>query len=136
MEFLTSLLKALVLLPVWALVESPFIQLSTRIVVPRRLSFRAAYMLALLSGGALILANVILWPVFANVGDLAGTAISATVALALSTAIYGYFLTNAEGKSVGYLKGGLVVLVSVLLASAALVAFAFLVVGVVHVWKT
>jgi hypothetical protein len=136
MEFITALLKAILLLPVWALVESPLIQLSARLVIPRRVSFRAAFMLALISGGALIAIGAVLWPISSNLGHVAETVVSLSVTIGVSSWLYGYFLTNAEGRSVGVLKGGLVVLLSTFFFAAALLLIAGTVVGVAHVWKT
>jgi hypothetical protein len=136
MEFATALFKAIIFLPVWALVESPLIQLSARIVIPRRISFKAAFMLALISGGALIVVGVLLWPMSSNLGDIAETAVSLTVTLAVSSWVFGYFLTNSEGRSIGILKGGLVVLLSAILFAAILIVIAALLVGVNHAWKT
>lgn len=136
METLLSLLKPIVLLPVWALIESPFVRLGARIVIGRRLSFRAAFMLGLITGAALIVASLVLWPVFANVGDTAQRVVSVAAALVLSTALYGYFLTDVEGRSVGYVKGGLVVVLSSFLFVVALLALALVAVGVANVWAT
>ncbi len=106
MEYITSLLKSLVLLPVGALIEAPFILLSARVVTRRRPSFGAAYMLALITGVVLILASVVLWPVLASVNELAGSAISVVASLLVPTIAYGYLLTNEQGASVGYMMGG------------------------------
>ena len=126
MEYITSLLKALVVLPVGALIEAPFILLGARVVLRRRPSFGAAYILALITGVALILASIVLWPILASVNEVAGSVISIVASLLVPTIAYGYLLTNEQGASVGYVKGGKVVLFSQLMFGVALVSIAFL----------
>lgn len=128
MDFLISLGKSILLLPIGALLEVPFIQFGVRILVKRRLSFGAAYMMALISGGALIVAHAALYPILASLGEAAQSALSLAVALGLASALYGYFLTNEEGRSIGYLKGLGVVLVSSALFGAVLLLIALVVV--------
>jgi hypothetical protein len=55
------------------------------------------------------------------------------ISLLLPTVLYGYFLTNTEGRSVGYLKGAMVVVLSNVLFGIALLIFATLVAGVLSV---
>lgn len=126
MDFLISLGKSILLLPIGALLEVPFIQLGNRIMIKKRLSFGAAYMMALISGGALIVAHAALYPVLVSLGETGQSALSLAVALSLASGLYGYFLTDAEGRSIGYLKG-----LGVLLLSSALFGTVLLVVAVV-----
>lgn len=122
MDFLISLGKSILLLPIGALLEVPFIQLGARILIKRRLSFGAAYMMALISGGALIVAHAALYPVLSSLGETGQSALSLAVALGLASGLYGYFVTNEEGRSIGYLKGlGLVLLSSALFGAVLLV---------------
>lgn len=128
MDFLISLGKSILLLPIGALLEVPFIQLGARILIKRRLSFGAAYMMALISGGALLVAHAVLYPVRVNLGETAQAALSLAVALALASGLYGYFLTSEDGRSVGYLKGMGVVLLSSALFGAVLLVVALVIV--------
>lgn len=126
MDFLISLGKSILLLPIGALLEVPFIQLGNRLMIKKRLSFGAAYMMALISGGALIVVHAALYPVLVNLGEAGQSALSLAVALSLASGLYGYFLTDEEGRSIGYLKG-----LGVLLLSSALFGTVLLVVAVV-----
>ncbi|HUQ26868.1 MAG TPA: hypothetical protein VM140_14480 [Burkholderiales bacterium] len=128
MDFLLSLGKSLLLLPIGALLEVPFIQLGSRILVKKRLTFGAAYMMALISGGALIIVHAALYPVLSELGETGQTALSLVVALGLASGLYGYFLTDEEGRSIGYLKGLGVVLLSSALFGAVLLLIALVVV--------
>ena len=128
MDFLISLGKSILLLPIGALLEVPFIQLGNRILVKKKLSFGAAFMMALISGGALIVVHAALYPILVNLGDTGQNALSLVVALALASGLYGYFLTDAEGRSIGYLKGLGVVLLSSALFGAVLLLVALVIV--------
>ncbi|HXU41892.1 MAG TPA: hypothetical protein VN675_06165 [Burkholderiales bacterium] len=128
MDFLISLGKSVLLLPIGALLEVPFIQLGNRILIKKRLSFGAAFMMALISGGALIVVHAALYPVLTHLGETGQSALSLAVALALASALYGYFLTDAEGRSIGYLKGLGVVLLSSALFGAVLLVVALVIV--------
>jgi len=127
-EFLISLGKSILLLPIGALLEVPFIQLGNRILIRKRLTFGAAYMMALISGGALLVAHAVIYPVLVSLGDAGQAALSLAVALTVASGLYGYFLTDAEGRSIGYLKGMGVVLLSSALFGAALLIIALAVV--------
>lgn len=134
MELFVSALKSLAMLPVFALLEVPFIRISASIVLSRRLSFGASYLMALIAGSALLAANVVLWPVYAQLSKPAEAALTFSMTLALAGWLYGYFLTNAEGRSVGMLKGILVVLLSSALFGIVLLALAFVVIGSAKFW--
>jgi hypothetical protein len=129
-DFLVSLGKSFLLLPIGALLEVPFIQLGVRILVKKRLSFGAAYVMALISGVALIAAHAALYPVLGALGDIGQTALSLGVALVVASSLYGYFITDTEGRSVGYLKGMGVVLISSALFGAVLLVVATVIVVV------
>ena len=128
MDFLISLGKSLLVLPVGALLEVPFIMLGVRILVKKRLTFGAAYLMALISGVALILAHAALYPVLANLGQAGQASLSLGVALAVASGLYGYFITSVDGRSIGYLRGAAVVLLSSALFGAVLLAVALVVV--------
>jgi len=128
MEFLISLGKSILLLPIGALLETPFIQLGNRILVKKKLSFGAAFMMALISGGAMLVAHAALYPVLATLGEMGQSALSLAVALALASGLYGYFLTDEQGRSIGYLKGLGVVLLSSALFGAVLLLVALVIV--------
>lgn len=106
----------------------PFIWLGARIVIKKRLTFGATYLMALISGAALILSHAALYPVLNSLGQTGQAALSLAVALAVASALYGYFLTDLEGRSIGPLKGGAVVLISSALFGAVLLAVALVVV--------
>ena len=130
MEFLISLGKSILLLPIGALLETPFIQLGSRILIKKKLSFGAAFMMALISGGALIVVHAALYPVLVNLGDAGQNALSLAVALGLASGLYGYFLTDEQGRSIGYLKGlGVVLLSSALFGAVLLVVVLVIVIA-------
>jgi len=128
MDFLISLGKSILLLPIGALLEVPFIQLGNRILIKKRLTFGAAYTMALISGGALILAHAALYPLLVNLGEAGQSALSLAVALGLASGLYGYFLTDEAGRSIGYLKGLGVVLLSSALFGGVLLLVALVIV--------
>ena len=128
MDFLISLGKSVLLLPIGALLEVPFIQLGNRILIKKKLSFGAAFMMAMISGGALVVAHAALYPVLVDLGEAGQSALSLGVALALASGLYGYFLTDGQGRSIGYLKGLGVVLLSSALFGTVLLLVALVIV--------
>jgi hypothetical protein len=128
MDFLISLGKSILLLPIGALLEAPFIQLGNRILIKKKLSFGAAFMMALISGGALIVVHAALYPILVNLGDAGQSALSLAVALGLASGLYGYFLTDEQGRSIGYAKGLGVVLLSSAMFGAVLLVVALVIV--------
>jgi hypothetical protein len=128
MDFLISLGKSILLLPIGALLEVPFIQLGNRILIKKRLTFGAAYTMALISGGALILAHAALYPLLVTLGETAQAALSLAVALGVASGLYGYFLTDEQGRSIGFPKGMGVVLLSSALFGAVLLLVALVIV--------
>ena len=135
MEYVSAILKGILLIPLGALIELPFVRLATRLVISKRLSLGAAYMLGLISGAATLIGGVLLWPFESFVSETVASVLSLAVAFSLGTFTYGYFLKDAQGASVGYLKGGLVLLTAMVMLAAALVGAAFLVVGLLELWK-
>ena len=105
-DFLVSLGKSILLLPIGALLEVPFIMLGVRILVKKRLSFGAAYLMALISGLALIAAHAALYPVLGALGNTGQAALSLGVALAVASGLYGYFITAPNSALVIVFAGG------------------------------
>jgi hypothetical protein len=136
MEFVGSLLKTILLWPLLALIDVPFVQLGTRILKLPRPSFGATYLLILVAGVAAILATLVLSPVLPEENTIADVTTSSVFALLVYGWVFGYFLTNVDGSSIGYWKGTQVFLIATALFGALLIAAAFLLVGVMSVWKT
>jgi hypothetical protein len=135
MEGLLQTLKAILLLPVGALLYMPFLRLAARFLDLKRLSFGAAFMLGLILGAVLLIADLVIGPFIAG-NTAAAFGISAFLSLAISTAVCGYFLTTVDGRSAGLLKGFLFTLVSQALFGVALMALAALLVLLFGSWRS
>lgn len=129
---LASVLKAIVLWPLLALIDVPFVQLSARILKVRRPTFGAAYLLVLISGAAMFLVTLVLSPVLPEEKTIIGLVVSLVLAVLVYGWAFGYFLTHADGLSIGYWKGTQVFLLASALFGALLVAIAIVVVGIMY----
>lgn len=136
MEFLGSTLKAILLWPVLALIDVPFVQMGARILKLRRPTFGATYLLVLIAGAAMFLVGAVLRPVLPEENAIAEVAVFIVLAVLVYGWAFGYFLTDADGASIGYRKGAQVFLIASTLFAALLLVVALIVVGVASVWKT
>jgi hypothetical protein len=134
-EGLLQTLKSVLLLPVGALLYLPFLRLAAKFLSLKRLSFGAAFMLGLILGAALLLAELVIGP-FIPGQALASLLVSVCLSLAISTAVCGYFVTTLDGRSAGLLKGFLFTLVSQALFGVALMAVAGLLVLIFGAWRS
>jgi hypothetical protein len=134
METLLQTLKSIVLLPVGALLYLPFLRVAARLMALKRLSFGGAFLLALILGAVLLGADLAISPFLPDQGTTA-ILVSAAVSIAVSSGICGYFVTTAEGRSVGVLKGFLFTLLSQVLLTAALLVVAAPLVLISGAWK-
>jgi hypothetical protein len=135
MEGLLQTLKAVLLLPIGALLYLPFLRLAARFMTLKRLSFGAAFMLGLVLGGVLLVADLVISPLVPD-ETLMTTVVSTVLSLAISTAICGYLVTTVDGRSVGLLKGFYFTLISQALFAVALVVIVGLLVLIFSAWKT
>jgi hypothetical protein len=135
MEGILQTLKSVLLLPVGALLYLPFLRLAARFMAFKRLSFGAAFMLGLILGAVLLLADLVISP-FVPDRTLVTTVVLVGLSLAISSAVCGYLVTNIEGRSVGLLKGFYFTLISQALFAVALMIIAGLLVLIFSVWKT
>ena len=104
MDSLLQTLKSVLLLPVGALLYLPFLRLTARWMALKRLSPGAAFMLGLILGAVLWVADLVISP-FIPDETLATVVVTFAVSLAISAAVCGYLVTNIEGRSVGLVKG-------------------------------
>lgn len=136
MEFWGSTLKAIVLWPVLALIDVPFVQLGARILKLRRPTFGATYLLVLIAGAAMFLASAVLRPVLPEENTIAEVAVLIGLAVLVYGWAFGYFLTDTNGASIGYWKGAQIFLIASALFAMLLFVVALIAVGVAGVWKT
>jgi hypothetical protein len=133
---LGSILKAIVLWPLVALVDVPFVQLGARILKVRRPTFGATYLLVLIAGAATFLANLILSVVLPPADSIAALVVTILAAVLVYGWVFGYFLTDNDGLSIGYWKGTQVFLLASALFAALIVAIAIVLVGIGNIWGT
>src|SRR5687768_2596133 len=127
MEGLLLTLKSVLLLPVGALLYLPFLRLAARFMALKRLSFRAAFMLGLILGAVLLVADLVISPLVPD-QPVITMVVSVGLSLAISSAVCGYLVTTNDGTSAGLLKGFYFTLVSQGLFAVALMIIAGLLV--------
>jgi hypothetical protein len=126
MEFILSLGKEILLVPVWALIQSPFLRWSAKLTKASSVSIRAAFTLGLITGAASLIVSLMLYPLYELIGDPFAKAISLLVVLGATVWLYGYFLRGEAGNSIGLWRGVKVLTVEIVLLLAFLFAFAYL----------
>lgn len=128
MEFILSLGKEILLVPVWALIHSPFLRWSMKLTKTSRVSIRAAFTLGLITGAATLIVSLVLYPLYELIGGPLAKGISLLVVAAATIWLYGYFLRGEAGNSIGLWRGAKIFTVEIVLFLAFLFAFAYLVV--------
>ncbi len=118
MELIVELLKAVAVMLVAALIDVPIFRLGARILALRRFSFGATYLLALIVTGSLIVTHSVVSPLLSSASIILQAFISATLSLAVSGWVVGYFVTSEDRKSIGFAKGAKLVLVVNLIFAA------------------
>lgn len=130
MEFILSLGKAILYVPVWAFVQTPLLRWSTRLNNIATLSFRAAFTLGLITGAASLIVSLALLPLY----NLTSEPVADNVVLAAMVAVtawgYGYFLRGNTGNSIGMWKGFKVFVLTAVLLLAIMLAVAVIAVFV------
>jgi hypothetical protein len=62
MEFILTLGKGILTIPVWALIQSPFLRWSAKLTKVSSVSFRAAFTLGLITGAVSLAVSLVLYP--------------------------------------------------------------------------
>ena len=135
MEFILTLGKGILTVPVWALIQSPFLRWSAKLTKVSSVSFGAAFILGLITGAVSLAVSLVLYPLYGVIGDPLAEGISWLAVLAATTWLYGYFLRGASGNSVGLWGGVKVFSVQIVVFSALLFSLAYLVVLVMNTLK-
>jgi hypothetical protein len=135
MEDLLHTLKSVLLLPVGALLYLPFLRLAARFMALKRLSFGAAFMLGLVLGAVLLLAGLVIDPLFPE-QTLVTIVVLTALSLAISSAVCGYLVSTVDGRSVGLVKGFYFTLISQVLFAVAFMIIAGLLALIFVGWKT
>ena len=135
MEFVLALGKGILVVPVWALIQSPFLRWSAKLTKASNVSFRAAFTLGLITGVASLVVSLVLYPLYWMIGDQFAAGISGLAGVAATTWLYGYFLRSETGNSVGLWGGVKVFAVEIVVFSVLLFSLAYLVVLVMNILK-
>lgn len=135
MEFILSLGKGILTIPVWALIQSPFLRWSAKLTKVSSVSFRAAFTLGLITGAASLAVSLVLYPLYGMIREPFAEGISWLAVVGVTTWLYGYFLRSETGNSVGLWGGIKVFAVEIVVFSALLFSLAYLVVLVMNALK-
>lgn len=121
MEFLLSVAKELLVLPLWALVQAPLLRWAARFAKTAPVSFKAAFMLGLITGAVTLAIALACYPLYWVMPETATDVLSLAAGLAASVWLYGYFLRNEAGQSVGLARGFVTFILQTLMVFAVLV---------------
>jgi len=135
MELLLSIGKEILLVPLWALIQSPFLRFSARLAKTSNVSIKAAFMLGLITIAASFLVSLVFFLLSELIGDRVAEGLSLITAIAATVWLYGYFLRGESGASVGMWRGFIVFALQVLLLLGVLLAVAVFAVLVLNVLR-
>ncbi len=128
MEFILSLGKAILAVPISAIIGAPLISFSARIAKTAPVSLKAAVMLGLITGAVTLSISVVLYPLYWLIGSNAAEGLSLAACTAAAVWLFGYFLRDSAGNSIGIWRGlvvfaiqslmliGVIVLIGILIA--------------------
>lgn len=128
MEFLFFLGKQILLVPLWALMHSPFLRWSVKLNKVPSVSLQAAFTLGLVTAAASLIVSLLLYPLYVLIETPLADGISWVVVVSATIWLYGYFLRGEAGSSIGLWRGGKVFAVELVLFLAFLFSFAYVVV--------
>lgn len=128
MEFILYLGKGILSIPIWALIQSPFLRWSVKLAKASSISIRAAFLLGLISGAATLIVSLILYQFYELIGEPYAKIIYFVVAVIITAWLYGYFLRDDADNSIGIWRGFIVFAIEIVLFLAIVFTFAFLVV--------
>jgi hypothetical protein len=126
MELLLSIGKELLALPVWALIQAPFIRWAARFAKTAPVSFRAAIMLGLITGAVTLAISLALYPAYWLLPVEVVDGLSLAAGLAAAAWLYGYFLRDETGHSAGIARGFVTLILEMLMLFGALVVVSVL----------
>lgn len=129
---ITALLKEIVLLIIWAFLQSPVLRLSAKLAKFPAPSIQAAFLLGLISGATSVAVSLMLYPLYHFLGTAIAEGISLGAAMAATIWAYGYFLRNGSGNSIGIVPGAKVFVIQIALLIAFLIPFALLLLALAH----
>ena len=135
MEYIYEFGKEVLLVPVWALIQSPFIRMSAKFAAASTMSLRGAFMLGLITGAAALVIWLLTLPLYWLAGDSVGYGI-ALIAVSFATVwLYGYFIRSEGGKPIGLLRGLLVIALEALMLLGVVIVVVVLVVSTESLWR-
>jgi hypothetical protein len=135
MEYIYEIGREVLLVPVWALIQSPFIRMSAKVAATSAVSLRGAFMLGLITGTAALVISLLSVPLYGLIGDSVATVFAWMAAIFATVWLYGYFLRGEGDKSIGFWRGALVFALGIVMLAAVMFAVALLVVSTESLWS-
>lgn len=131
MEFLLSLGLAILGVPIGAFLQAPFVRFAARLAKTAPVSFRAAFMLGLITGAAMLAISLVLYPFNWVIGEDAADGLSSLACLVAGVWLYGYFLRDEAGNSVGIKRGFVAFALGALMVFGAILVLSVLSVPII-----
>lgn len=124
MEYVFAFAKALLLLVFWILVQAPFIRWSARVVKIAPVSTRAAIMLGIIISAAGIVSTFVSFLMSFWIPPDLRYGQSYLTVLAVTAGLFGYYLRDREGQSIGFWRGAAVFTLSITMMFGVLLVVA------------
>lgn len=130
MESFLEFGKALLFIPIWALIQAPFLRLAVKINKASSISLKAAFMLGLIVSAASLVVCLVLYPLngLGVINDPVADDLSLFATIVTTVWMYGYFLRSEMSDSIGALRGLIVFALQTLLFLGVIVAAGVLIV--------
>jgi hypothetical protein len=134
MEYIYAFGKELLLVPIWALIQSPFVRISAKVAAASVISIRGAFMLGLIAGAAGLIASFMTLPFYWLVGNSVADSLAFIVGFFAMVWLHGYLLRSEGGNSIGLWRGFKVITLEILLILGVMVAVSLLAFIVISLW--
>ena len=131
MDLIFSVGKVILFVPLWALIQSPFLRWSAKLAKVSTVSYTSAFILGLITGAAALIVGLLGYPVFALIDASLYDIVALLIACVTTTLLYSYFLRSEQGKSVGVWAGAKVFILQTVLFIVLLFALSYLAVLII-----
>lgn len=126
MEYVFWFAKVLLLLVFWILVQAPFVRWAAKLTRIAPVSTRAAIMLGIIISAAGVVSTFISFLMSFWIPPDLRYGQSYLTVLAVTAGLFGYYLRDREGQSIGFWRGAAVFMLSITMMFGVLVVVAVL----------
>lgn len=135
MDYIYEIGREVLMVPIFALIQSPFIRISAKVAASSTVSLRAAFILGLIASAAGLVMSLLSIPIYGLIGDSVASIFAWTAVIFATVWLYGYFLRGEGGKSIGLWRGTMVFALAIVMLIGFIFAVALLAVYIESLWS-